>query len=614
MNTIQNKRLCAALRYMSVLFVALVVVLFACTYFLMSSRMRLDSSAPAENGRLNLNGYHLVSDSPVLLDGSWEYYPGRLATEDTLQRPELWKTTNYESLPVANIAGAESFGSYRLRLTIDDFAAEDYVLYLPNLKNDIELFVNGQKCSTLSTQNSWADISPFSSTFFVGRFDPARAEQEIVVTANLDEGDTVFFKRSVVFGAANNVLSYAYLTLAGELLSFGAIVLVMLTAFIFMVFLPDHKLMTLITLFDFFLMLRVMLGLTSVMELLTTLFGIVVQDSALLSIQILILMLAGASGAVLSRHLFDPENRIPKQLTWWMPFAYIILGILFSARLDWFDAFGTPVILAFFMFTFLVVFLQILVYWKREAGSYAVFQIIKTAFIGVVLFCDLLFLKQNFPFLTFSYLYMLFFTAHVTVRQYDSNLNYKKLAVLNQNLEAAVAERTRALETANRALSELSVRDPLTDAFNRLYLEQVLERHIAEAEREGTSFHCCMFDLDFFKKINDTYGHDAGDEQLIHAVQIVSGMIGTDSILTRVGGEEFVILFFGLTDEDALALVQRIRAAMEQDAATNHKRTTASFGLVRFEAGMQMKELLKHVDVALYRAKSAGRNCVETEL
>ena len=614
MDIIQDRRLRSALRMLSLLFIAIILLMYICTYFLTNSRMHLINTANAQDGAIDLSGYSQANSPPVQLKGSWEFFPGRLATEESLHTPELWNSHIYAALPAVNIASAESRGSYRLLLTIDDFSSDGYVLYLPNLKSKIDVFVNGVLCPTLDTQSGWAELSPFSSTYYVGQFDAAREQQEIVVSANFGAGDTAFFKRAFILGSPNNVLSFAYLTLAGELLSFGAIVLIMLTAFIFMFFLPDHKLMTLIAIFDTLLMLRVVFGLDSVMELFSTLFNVVFDDSTLFSIQIFLLMLSGAAGAVLAHHLFDPVHAVPNRFTLGLPVAYLVLAVLFPARLDWFDAFGVPVILALFLYTFLLVFWQIIGYWKREKGPYAVFQIIKTVFIGVVIFFDLFSLKRDTSFLPFSYLYLMFFIAHVTVRQYDSNLNYKRLAVLNQNLEAAVQERTRALENANRALSELSVRDPLTNAFNRLYLEQILERRIAQAERDGTVFHCCMFDLDYFKKINDTFGHDVGDEQLISAVRTVEGIIDDKCILTRVGGEEFVILFFERTDEEVVAVVQRIRAALEAMAKDSDKRTTASFGLVRYEYGMHMKDLMKGADLALYRAKSAGRNRLECAL
>ena len=168
--------------------------------------------------------------------------------------------------------------------------------------------------------------------------------------------------------------------------------------------------------------------------------------------------------------------------------------------------------------------------------------------------------------------------------------------------------RTAELTLLNKTLSEISIRDSLTNAYNRLYFERYMEEKISNFNPDKDTLHLCMFDLDLFKKINDTFGHGAGDEQLKFVVQTINTIIDNNTILARVGGEEFILVFSSHETTSVLNTLESIRKTFEDDARHNPCRTTASFGLVRYEKGMSQKQLLKKADVCLYNAKETGRN------
>ena len=217
-------------------------------------------------------------------------------------------------------------------------------------------------------------------------------------------------------------------------------------------------------------------------------------------------------------------------------------------------------------------------------------------------------------YLIFTYLYIIFFFAHLFIRLYDNNISYQDVERLNQNLEKTVEERTAELMQANQILSELSTRDPLTGTHNRLYMEQVMETTLATPELAANHVYLCMFDLDHFKRINDLHGHDVGDEQLKYVVNLVSGMIAPGAVLARMGGEEFMILYREQSGGEVLKNVEAIRRAIEADAITDPKHTTASFGVAKFRKEMTRKDLLKLSDRCLYKAKHMGRNRVVSAL
>ncbi len=176
-----------------------------------------------------------------------------------------------------------------------------------------------------------------------------------------------------------------------------------------------------------------------------------------------------------------------------------------------------------------------------------------------------------------------------------------------------------ALTLANLRLRETlraqSIRDPLTGLFNRRYLEESLEREIHRASRNGTSLAVLMLDLDHFKLLNDTFGHDAGDAVLREWGGFLQVRVRFEDIACRLGGEEFAIVLPDASLESAQEIAQRIC----EDARllnVNHRNNqlgpiTVSIGAASFPAhGANAETLLHNADQALYQAKSAGRNQV----
>lgn len=172
-------------------------------------------------------------------------------------------------------------------------------------------------------------------------------------------------------------------------------------------------------------------------------------------------------------------------------------------------------------------------------------------------------------------------------------------------------------ESLARQHYESSVRDPLTRAHNRRYLVERLASEIAYARRHSTRLALILFDLDHFKRVNDTNGHLAGDDVLRDVAALVSRMIRSEDVFARFGGEEFVILVRGISHANVGRFAERLRQAVESlevvhDAAV--LRVTISVGyasLDEFADAVRTPETMMRVaDERLYRAKTAGRNRV----
>ncbi|HVS66632.1 MAG TPA: EAL domain-containing protein [Thermoanaerobaculia bacterium] len=161
-------------------------------------------------------------------------------------------------------------------------------------------------------------------------------------------------------------------------------------------------------------------------------------------------------------------------------------------------------------------------------------------------------------------------------------------------------------------LSYLATRDPLTDLFNRRRFEQELDREVVRTVRSGGSSALLWCDLDRFKEINDTLGHHAGDELLIHVAQTLRQELRAGEILGRLGGDEFGVLVPGASRREAELLAKRLLEVVSRDALEVGGRAvhaTASIGIVVLPTdGDSAEEVLSHADLAMYQAKREGRN------
>ncbi|MCB1824152.1 MAG: PAS domain S-box protein [Gammaproteobacteria bacterium] len=159
-------------------------------------------------------------------------------------------------------------------------------------------------------------------------------------------------------------------------------------------------------------------------------------------------------------------------------------------------------------------------------------------------------------------------------------------------------------------LHRLATTDLLTGLFNRRYLLAVLETEIERARRHGRPLALILFDLDHFKQINDTYGHDQGDRVLQAVVAQVRGRLRRSDVFARWGGEEFLILAPETTGSDAVALAETLRAALHERPRFDDELVTASFGVTAYQPEETLDQWLKRADEWMYASKRQGRDRV----
>ena len=179
-----------------------------------------------------------------------------------------------------------------------------------------------------------------------------------------------------------------------------------------------------------------------------------------------------------------------------------------------------------------------------------------------------------------------------------------------------IVELHRQIQAKNRILEELALADPLTGLPNRRALEHWAKRELKGAARYGFPFWVVMADIDRFKSVNDTYGHQAGDLVLRGFADLLQANTRVCDICARIGGEEFVLAICHGGSDDILTVTERIRRQLEAETCKfggSELRVTASFGISGFQGyqAPEFEQLLRDADAALYAAKRGGRNRTE---
>lgn len=177
-----------------------------------------------------------------------------------------------------------------------------------------------------------------------------------------------------------------------------------------------------------------------------------------------------------------------------------------------------------------------------------------------------------------------------------------------RTLSKLLGSTTRDLEENNKLLEKLASTDPLTDTLNRHKMQELLDRELRRVQRYGRPWSVIMFDLDDFKAVNDTYGHQTGDEVLQVTARIVKDSVRDTDAVARWGGEEFLILCPETSLRGTTDTAERIQANLNSAQFPQNVRVTASMGVTTYISPDTLDSLLQRVDKALYHSKQNGRN------
>ena len=171
----------------------------------------------------------------------------------------------------------------------------------------------------------------------------------------------------------------------------------------------------------------------------------------------------------------------------------------------------------------------------------------------------------------------------------------------------------RTLQAELEQVSEQVSQDQLTGALNRRGLDEAMQREISRAARRKMPLSVAVLDLDNFKRLNDTYGHQAGDDALIHLTRVVKKTLRPTDIVARFGGEEFIVLYSDTALEPAVEITRRLqRELTKRYFLHNNERLLITFsaGVAQFKPGETQEQVFARADKAMYQAKLQGKNRV----
>jgi len=183
-----------------------------------------------------------------------------------------------------------------------------------------------------------------------------------------------------------------------------------------------------------------------------------------------------------------------------------------------------------------------------------------------------------------------------------------ELSLLRNKLQDEVQEEI----TKRLKQEQLAITDPLTGLYNRIKLDESLEYELHRTRRFQHGFGIILLDIDQFKAVNDTYGHQVGDKVLVEIANVLRKNVRKTDTIGRWGGEEFLIVSPEAKEEGLINIAEKLRCSIEQHKFSIVKHKTASLGIAVYRNGESIRELVFRADAALYRAKRKGRNCVES--
>lgn len=193
-------------------------------------------------------------------------------------------------------------------------------------------------------------------------------------------------------------------------------------------------------------------------------------------------------------------------------------------------------------------------------------------------------------------------------------LTYSKWTTLMKEYQDNLKEINRKLQSKNIEYENLASIDALTGLYNRYKFSQLYLSSYESMVQRHNKMSIVLLDIDHFKQVNDTYGHNVGDKTLVEVSQALLRVVRGVDVVCRWGGEEFIILLPTATLKEAISIAKKLQKSVSKVKIEEVGSITASFGVSEVREGEEMKDSINRADKALYAAKKSGRNCVKSEI
>ncbi len=332
--------------------------------------------------------------------------------------------------------------------------------------------------------------------------------------------------------------------------------------------------------------------------------------------------LTGALFLILfSQELLSTKEYRPRMHTFLNIFLVIFvlfIPLFFVDLTFWFNVFNNIVVIVFSTLIYIAISL-----WRAHNNMAKYYLFVMLIYIGSLAVFALVAegILQNSNLSRYLYLYASFFEITFFALILANKYNITKKELLEKTLhheevlKQEVLARTIELKKAQDKLKELTIRDTLTGLYNRRYLDEIASRTLAYVSREKQNISILMIDIDYFKDVNDNYGHLVGDKILVDVSSILQKLSRANDIVIRYGGEEFIGILSNSNLQEATAIAQRIRTSIEASSSkineTEVLSITVSVGISSVqEYDSSIYDAINRADIALYSAKQNGRNQV----
>lgn len=601
----------------------------------------------AENGLLDLTQYDLKNEI-IALDGDWAFYWNQFLTPANIDQgvlsayvpfPSSWNKyqINGEKIP------GSGYATYRLNFTASQ--PEILALKIPKVRTAYKLWINGELITTAGTVGTTREAMVPKYLPQVVSFDARSGENELILQVSNFYRPSGGLLNSILLGGETQLLNIRYMGLTYELFLFGA--LMMMGVYHLALFLFRRKDPT-----------PLYFGLFCTLVAIRTLF---IGEAYLFSffqdfnfeiiykIQTLSFYLGVPLILMFFRSILPMYfSSLIIRLTQVIAGAYTLV-VLFTPT--WIAAVVNPIyqiwtlLMIVYLFAMLI---KIALHQEKNSGLIILggLFLIATCFIDIISLSDQI--TDNWPpllqmifqgdansstgQLIFAVLYSLLLAKTFTESLEYRTVMGEKLAEMNDHLDELVAQRTRELtasndkveqqnfelELINHELQRLSLRDPLTELWNRRKYDETINLEWQRCLRQQKPISLLFIDVDYFKNYNDLYGHVAGDGTLIQIGDTLRTALSrpTDMVV-RYGGEEFIVLLSETDKEEAIHNANRLREKIEALGIPHAESRvkdciTVSIGVATLQPDRMTKpeDLVKIADKALYQAKSLGRNQV----